>query len=112
MFSHKSEIVVAFSLSFSGLKMCSLFIEEMPAIGVVAVIAVVVVIAVLKRNKDRIGAVVVANFVERSLPIPEVRCSNLVIGKKLYWTFNVNCIEKTKIMKKRPRLANFFKRPI
>ena len=29
-------------------------------------------------------AVVVAQLVERSLPIPEVRSSNPVIGKKLY----------------------------
>ena len=32
-----------------------------------------------KQNKD--GAVVVAQLVERSLPIPEVRGSNPVIGK-------------------------------
>ena len=45
-------------------------------------------------------AVVVAQLVERLLPTPEVRGSNPVIGKKLYWTFNVNCFEKTKIKKK------------
>ena len=30
--------------------------------------------------------------------------------KKLYWTFSVNCIEKTKIKTKRPRMARFFKK--
>ena len=48
-------------------------------------------------------AVVVAQLVERSLPIPEVRGSNPVIGKiYLYWTFVYCqlCIEKTKIKKK------------
>ena len=48
------------------------------------------------------GAVVVAQLVERLLPIPEVHGSNPVIGKKIYCTFTVNCIEKTKIKKKRP----------
>ena len=47
-------------------------------------------------------AVVVAQLVEQSLPVPEVHCSNPVIGKKLYWTFSVNCIKKTKIKKKMP----------
>ena len=36
-------------------------------------------------------------MVELLLLIPEVRCSNPVIGK--------NCVEKTKIKKKRPGLA-------
>ena len=54
-----------------------------------------------------IGAVVVAQLVERSLPIPEVRGSNPVIGKKLYWIFTVICIEKTKIKKKRPEMPIF-----
>ena len=54
----------------------------------------------LRRRK--LGAVVVAQLGERSLPIPEVRGSNPVIGKKLYWTFTVNCNEKTKIKKKNP----------
>ena len=55
------------------------------------------------------GAVVVAQLVERSLPIPEVRGSNPVIGK-IYWTFfTVNCIEKTKIKKKEARNGPFLK---
>ena len=45
-------------------------------------------------------AVVVAQLVEWSIPIPEVRSSNPVIGKKLYWTFTVNFIEKAKIKQK------------
>ena len=45
--------------------------------------------------------------VERSIPIPEVRGSNPVIGKKIYCTFTVNCTEKTKIKKKRPGMAHF-----
>ena len=53
---------------------------------------------------------VVAQLVEWSLSIPEVRSSNPVIGKILYWTFTVNCIEKTKIKEKRPGLAHFLKR--
>ena len=51
-------------------------------------------------------AVVVAQLVERSLPMPEVCGSNPVTGKYLYWTFTVNCIEKTKIKKKRPGMAH------
>ena len=50
---------------------------------------------------------VVAQLVEWSLSIPEVRSSNPVIGKILYWTFTVNCIEKTKIKKKGPGKAHF-----
>ena len=46
-------------------------------------------------------AVVVAKLVERLLPIPEVHGSNPVIS---------NCIEKTKIKKKRPRRAIIFKK--
>ena len=54
-------------------------------------------------------AVVVAQMVERSLPIPEVCGSNPFIVKNLYWTLTVNCIEKTKIKKKRPWMAHFLK---
>ena len=50
---------------------------------------------------------VVTQLVEHSLPIPEVGSSNPVIGIHLYWTFTVNCIEKTKIKKKRPGMAHF-----
>ena len=52
---------------------------------------------------------VVAQLVERSLLNPEVRGSNPVVGEKLYWKFTVNCIEKTKIKKKRPGLSLFKK---
>ena len=56
-------------------------------------------------------AVVVAQLVEQSLPIPEVRGLNPVIIKHLYWTlFTVNCIEETKIKEKRPRIPHFFKK--
>ena len=51
--------------------------------------------------------VVVAQLVERSLPIPEVHGSNPVIRKNLYRTFTVNCIEKTKIKKKTPKMSLF-----
>ena len=61
---------------------------------------------------NMLGEVVVAQLVERSLPIPEVRGSNPVIGKNLYRTFTVNCIEKTKIKKKRPGMAHFKKKLI
>ena len=42
---------------------------------------------------------VVAQLVKRSLPTPEVRGSNPVIGKIVYVT--VNCIEKTKIFREK-----------
>ena len=51
-------------------------------------------------------AVVVAQLVERLLPIPEVRGSNPVISKIYIEHFTVNCIEKTKIKKKRPELVH------
>ena len=47
---------------------------------------------------DTYWAVVVAQFVKRSLPTPEVRGSNQVIGEVL---FIINCIEKTKIKKRK-----------
>ena len=56
-------------------------------------------------------AVVVAQLVEWSLLIPEVRSSNQVIGKYSYWTFTENCIEKTKIKKKRTGMAHFLTSP-
>ena len=54
--------------------------------------------------------VVVAQLVEWSLPMPEVLGLNPVTGKNLYLTFTVNCIEKTKIKKKRPGMAHFLKK--
>ena len=50
-----------------------------------------------------------AQLVEQLLPTPEVRGSIPVIGKKLYLAFSVNCIEKTKIKKKRPVMAHLKK---
>ena len=47
-----------------------------------------------------------AQLVERLLLNPEVHSSNPVIGKILYWTFTVNCIQKTKIKKRRPGMAH------
>ena len=47
---------------------------------------------------DTYWAVVVAQLVNRSLPTPEVRGSNQVIGEVL---FIINCIEKTKIKKRK-----------
>ena len=44
---------------------------------------------------------------ERLLPIPEVRGSNLVIGKfYIEHLFALNCIEKKKITKNRPGMAH------
>ena len=40
--------------------------------------------------------VVVAQLVERSLPTPEVRGSNLVIGTLLYYLYAINCIGNSK----------------
>ena len=52
------------------------------------------------------SAVVVAQLVERSLPITEVRSSNPAIGKNyIEHLFTVDCFEKTKIKKKRPGTA-------
>ena len=48
------------------------------------------------QTKARDWGVVVAQVVDRSLPTPEVHCSNPVIGKNLYWMLTVSCIEKTK----------------
>ena len=47
-------------------------------------------------------AVVVAQLVERSLPIPEVRGSNPVISQKFILNFTVNCIEKKKKVENSP----------
>ena len=67
-----------------------------------------------KRYRGRV--VVVAQLVEWSLPILVVHGSNPVIGKILfiYWTFVYCqlCIEKTKIKKKRPGMAHFFKKNV
>ena len=56
-----------------------------------------------------IGAVVVAQSVERSLPTPEVRGSNPVISIHFYMEHldTVNCIEKTKIKKRGQKLPIF-----
>ena len=50
-----------------------------------------------------------AQLVEWLLPIPEVCGSNPVISKNLLMSnICILCIEKTKIKKKRPGMANFF----
>ena len=49
-------------------------------------------------------------MVEPLLPTSEVCSSNPVIGKNLYWTFTVNCIEKTKVKEKETGIANFLKK--
>ena len=58
----------------------------------------------MRRNEVIAGGVVVAQLVEQLLPIPDVRSSNPVIGKK--FILNIYCIEKTKIKKKRPEMAH------
>ena len=58
-----------------------------------------------------IRAVVVAQLVERLLPIPEIRGSNPVIGYIIYYQLYLkNCIEKTKIKKRGRDWPNFFKK--
>ena len=57
-------------------------------------------------------AVVVAQLVEQSLPIPEVHSSNLVISKKIIYHFSVNCIENMKIKKKEAGHGPFFKNAV
>ena len=49
---------------------------------------------------------VVAQLAEQSLPTPGVRGSNPVIGKIYIELFTANCIEKTKIKKKRPGMVH------
>ena len=56
------------------------------------------------------SAVVVAQLVERSLPPPEVRDSNLVIGKFNYIHFLSTILKRRKkVNKKRPRITQFLK---
>ena len=52
--------------------------------------------------------VVVAQLVERSLLTQEICCSIAVIGNFInYHLYEINRVEKTKIKKKRPRIAQF-----
>ena len=60
----------------------------------------------------RLVAVVVAQLVERSPPIPEVCSSNPLIGKIYIEHFTVNCIEKTKNKEKEAGNGQFFKKVI
>ena len=54
---------------------------------------------------------VVAQLVEWSLPIPEIRGSNPDIDKiYIEHLFTVSCAEKTKIKKKKTGMAHFFKK--
>ena len=58
----------------------------------------------------RRGSVVAVQLVERSLPTPEIRGSNPVIGKfYLLSAVLKNCVEKTK---KTPGMARFLKKTI
>ena len=54
--------------------------------------------------------VVLAQSVERLLPIPDVRGSNPAIGKILVWTFSVICNENNKIKKKEAGNGPFLKK--
>ena len=69
---------------------------------------------ITNREEGVCRAVLVAQLEERSLPTPEIRSSNPVIGKLLNGTFVfcqlVSCIERTKIKKKRPGWPIFFKK--
>ena len=55
-------------------------------------------------------AVVVAQLLERLLPISRGLQLESSHWQKQYWTFTVNCFEKTKIKKKKPGMALFKKR--
>ena len=60
--------------------------------------------------QKHVSAVVVAQLVERPLPIPEVCCSNPVIGKNYIEHFSIlNCFENKKIKKKEARNDPFLK---
>ena len=50
-------------------------------------------------------AVVEAQLVEWSLPTPEIRSSNPDISNFIYYQLYKNCVEKTKIKKKRLGMA-------
>ena len=52
---------------------------------------------------------VVAQLLERSLPIPEVRILNPAIGKKYIEHFTVNCIEKDENKEKEAGNGSFKK---
>ena len=62
----------------------------------------------------KLGCGCVAQLVERSLPIPEVRDSNPVIGKNFYYyrtfVYCQLCIEKMKIKKKEAGNGPFLKK--
>ena len=61
----------------------------------------------MAQEKIIVWAVVVAQLVERLPPTLEIRGSNPVIGKTfIKHLFTVNCVEKTKIKKKRPGMAH------
>ena len=51
-----------------------------------------------------VGRAIASNF--------RVRGSNPVIGKILHRTLTINCIEKTKIKKKRPVFAHFLQKQL
>ena len=58
-------------------------------------------------NIPCVRVVVVDQLAEQSIQTPEVCSSNPVISNFLLdYLFTVNCIEKTKINKKRPRMAH------
>ena len=54
------------------------------------------------------AAEVVAQLAERLHPIPEIRGSNPVIDKILYWTYWLETVEKTNIKKKEAGIGHLF----
>ena len=58
----------------------------------------------------RTWAAVVTQLAEQSLPIPEVRGSNLVISEILKWACLLLAVKKTKIKKKRLSMAHLKKK--
>ena len=67
-------------------------------------------LGLVAQEKIIVWAVVVAQLVERLPPTLEIRGSNPVIGKTfIKHLFTVNCVEKTKIKKKRPGMAHLKK---
>ena len=57
-------------------------------------------------------AVAVAQLAERSLPAPEICCSNPNIGSKIFLISVNSNLEKTNIKKKRPALAFLLKKNV
>ena len=106
-----SQFPIAFQSSLSLSLSLSLFLSFKTTTKIEAIFCSVQRISktVCSAGSQTVRAMVVVQLVEWLLPIPEVCGSNPDIGNILYWIFTVNCIEKTKIKEKWPRMAHLKK---